>query len=189
MHRRGIQNQQPHKNYSTSRIKTWTTILQSPQQCGRTALKRDESGGTCHMCWKTYHRSNLILSILQQFYAKLRKTDGSKYEPDSLRTMIVALDRHLRNTGATFSIIEDQQLQDFQKVLNGKAIELWEKWKGKKKQKRADALTHTQKSSYGPRICWEVSLSNILLHYQPALWHQGLPGASPVKYWRFEVCV
>ena len=33
---------------------------------------------------------------LQQFYAELVKNDGTDYEPESLRVMIVCLDRNLR---------------------------------------------------------------------------------------------
>ena len=33
--------------------------------------------------------------ILQLFFAEIRKNNGANYEPDSLRTMMAALDRHL----------------------------------------------------------------------------------------------
>ena len=33
--------------------------------------------------------------ILQLFFAEIRKNDGTNYEPDSLRTMMAALDRQL----------------------------------------------------------------------------------------------
>ena len=33
--------------------------------------------------------------ILQLFFAEICKNDGTNYEPDSLRTMMAALDRHL----------------------------------------------------------------------------------------------
>ena len=39
--------------------------------------------------------------ILQLLYAEIRKNDGTNYEPDSLRTMLAALDRHLREKGST----------------------------------------------------------------------------------------
>ena len=38
-------------------------------------------------------------AILQQFYAELRKEDGSEYEPDSLRVMLASLDRHFQEKG------------------------------------------------------------------------------------------
>ena len=44
---------------------------------------------------------------LQLFYAEVRKADGSNYEPDSLHTMLAALDRHLHENGAKFSIVKD----------------------------------------------------------------------------------
>ena len=39
--------------------------------------------------------------ILQLLFAEIRKNDGTNYEPDSLRTMLAALDRHLREKGST----------------------------------------------------------------------------------------
>ena len=33
-------------------------------------------------------------NILGHFYVKLRKEDGTVYEPDSLRVMLASLDRH-----------------------------------------------------------------------------------------------
>ena len=34
--------------------------------------------------------------ILEQFYATVRKKDGDDYEPDGLRVMVTAIDRHLQ---------------------------------------------------------------------------------------------
>ena len=45
--------------------------------------------------------------VLQHFFAELKKQDGTDYEPDSLRTMLGALDRHFRNAGHEFRIIKD----------------------------------------------------------------------------------
>ena len=77
---------------------------------------------------------------LEQFFAEVRKSDGSEYEPDSLRTMLAALDRHLRQAGSKFSIIKDREFDGCRKTLNGRAIVLREEGLGKKKMK-ADALT------------------------------------------------
>ena len=62
-----------------------------------------------------------------------------EYEPDSLRTMLAALDRHLRQAGANFSIIKDREFDECRKTLNGRAIMLREEGLGKKM--KADALT------------------------------------------------
>ena len=64
--------------------------------------------------------------VLQHFFAELKKQDGSDYEPDSLRTMLGALDRHFRNAGHEFRIIKDKEFVECRQVLNGKAIELRE---------------------------------------------------------------
>ena len=90
---------------------------------------------------------------LQQFYAEVRKADGNQYKPDSLRTMLAALDRHLRQNGATFSIINDRQFEESRKTFNGRAIILRERGMGKKK----DALTPAEERC-GPRRSWVETL-------------------------------
>ena len=51
----------------------------------------------------------------------MRKKDGSDYEPDSLRVMIVSLDRHLKEAGSNISIAKDRGFVNSHKVLEGKA--------------------------------------------------------------------
>ena len=82
-------------------------------------------------------------SILQLFFAEVCKRDGTDYEPDSLRTMLAALDRHLKNNGCVFSILRGREFHSCREVLNGKAIELQEKGLGKRKR-RADAITEEE---------------------------------------------
>ena len=58
---------------------------------------------------------------VQKFFAKIRKKDGSEYEPDSLRVMLASLERHLREKDAAFSIAKDIEFSNSRKVLEGKA--------------------------------------------------------------------
>lgn len=98
--------------------------------------------------------------ILQQFYAELRKEDGSEYQPDSLRVMLASLDRHFQEKGYSFSIRKDKAFEVSRRTLNGKAIELREAGLGKRKN-RADALTEDD---------------------EEALWNSGtLGGESPTS--------
>ena len=87
--------------------------------------------------------SSELDKILQHFFAELRKKDCTNYEPDSLRTMLGALDRYFRNAGYSFRIIKGKEFTECRKVLNGKAIELREMGKGKRKNK-ADVLTEEE---------------------------------------------
>ena len=80
---------------------------------------------------------------LQNFYADLKKHDGTDYEPESLRTMLAALDRSFRSNGCKYSIVKDKEFAESREVLNGKAIELREQGKGKRKNK-ADAVTYEE---------------------------------------------
>ena len=84
-------------------------------------------------------------SILQLFFAEICKNDETNYEPDSLQTMLAALDRHLREKGSTFSILKDQEFDASRKVLkfNGKTIELQEHSLGKRKH-RADPVNEEE---------------------------------------------
>ena len=89
--------------------------------------------------------------ILQRFYAELVKSDGTDYEPESLRVMIACLDRHLGEHGATYSILKDRCFETSRKILEGKAIELRKHGKGKQKMK-ADVITDKEKSYCGSEV-------------------------------------
>ena len=39
-----------------------------------------------------------------RFFAEIRKSDGSKYEPDTLRVMLAVLDKHLRQKDGEFMV-------------------------------------------------------------------------------------
>jgi len=81
--------------------------------------------------------------VLQRFFAEIRKADGTEYEPESLRTMLGALDRHFREEGYKCHILKDREFEASRKILNGYAIELREKKKGKR-TKRADPLVEEE---------------------------------------------
>ena len=94
----------------------------------------------CKVPWKL---EDIPLSnfdeILQRFFAELKTCKGEDYDPDSLRTMLGALNCHLRDSGCAHRI-NDEKFLGAKRVLNGKAIDLREKGKGKKKRK-ADQIT------------------------------------------------
>ena len=69
--------------------------------------------------------------ILQQFYIEVRKENGDKYEPQCLNVMITALDRYLKNNGYQVSIVRDHEFAASKKILDGVAVELRRKGKGK----------------------------------------------------------
>ena len=62
--------------------------------------------------------------VLQNFFAELKKKDGTKYKSESDWTMLGALDKFFRNSGCKYSIAKDKEFSESRKVLNGKAIEL-----------------------------------------------------------------
>ena len=59
-------------------------------------------------------------------YAEVRKESGEDYEPDSLRVMQAALERHLKSKLYQKSIIKDLEFLSSRKVLERKARKLRE---------------------------------------------------------------
>ena len=74
---------------------------------------------------------NELDNVLQSFFGEIQKSDGTEYEPESLRVMLSAMDRYLKDKGRECSILKDKIFNSCRKVLNGKAIELREKGMGK----------------------------------------------------------
>lgn len=74
-------------------------------------------------------------TVLERFYAEVRKKDGTDYEPDSLRVMQASLHRHLVEQNYPKSILSDVEFVNSRRVLEGKAKALREQGKGKKPNK------------------------------------------------------
>jgi len=60
-----------------------------------------------------------------------------------LRTMLSALERYLKEKGSKISIIKNREFISSRKILNGKAVDFYDKGLGKKR-KRAEALTKAE---------------------------------------------
>ena len=67
-----------------------------------------------------------------RFFAEIRKSDGSKYEPDTLGVILAVLDKHLRQNESKISIENDGEFMVSRQVLEGKARALREKGYGKR---------------------------------------------------------
>ena len=80
---------------------------------------------------------------LETFYAEVKNKNGDDYEPDSLRVMMSALDRHLNEQGYKFSIIRDREFHSSKQVLEGKAKQLRQSGMGKRPNK-ARSLTEEE---------------------------------------------
>lgn len=88
--------------------------------------------------------------VLQQFYAELVKIDGSEYEPESLKVMIAAIDRYVKEKRG-FSVLKDKDFELSRKVLNGKAIDLQRSGMGKRPRK-SDPITEEEEE-----ILWQTA--------------------------------
>ena len=87
--------------------------------------------------------------LLETFYAEVKNKNGDDYEPDSLRVMIAALDRHLNEKGYKFSI-RDREFHYSKQVLEGKARQLRQSGMGKRPNK-ARSLTEEEEE-----VLWEA---------------------------------
>ena len=81
-----------------------------------------------------------------------KNKNGDDYEPDSLRVMIAALDRHLNEKGYKFSIIRDREFHSSKQVLEGKARQLRQAGMGKRPNK-ARSLTEEEEE-----VLWEAEI-------------------------------
>ncbi|KAK3754516.1 hypothetical protein QZH41_006878 [Actinostola sp. cb2023] len=82
--------------------------------------------------------------ILEIFYAEVKNKDGEDYEPDSLRVMQTALDRHLKEKGYMFSIARDQEFTSSKEVREGKAKQLRLAGRGKRPNKARGLTTEEE---------------------------------------------
>ena len=67
------------------------------------------------------HEPAELNRLLEKFYAEVKNRNGEDYEPDSLRVMIAALDRHLKEKQYPLSIVKDREFHSSKQVLEGKA--------------------------------------------------------------------
>jgi len=74
----------------------------------------------------------------------VKNKNGQDYEPDNLRVVIAALDRHLKEKQYPLSIVKDQEYQSSKHVLEGKAKLLRQDGRGKRPNK-ARNLTKEEK--------------------------------------------
>ena len=104
---RRLQSKNTNKNTVNS-TKTWANLFEAWQKVRGVALPSDPD--PCQLD-----------AILQQFYAELRKEDGSEYEPDSLRVMLASLDRYFQEKGLPFSIRKDKPFEVSRRTLKRKS--------------------------------------------------------------------
>ena len=63
---------------------------------------------------------------------EIRKPEGEEYEPDSLTSYRISIDRFLREKGYRYSLIESREFSKHREVLKAKRKELKAKGKGRK---------------------------------------------------------
>ena len=94
---------------------------------------------------------------MSQFYAEVRKESGEDYEPDSLRVMQAALERHLKSKLYPKSIIKDREFLSSRKNLEGKARKLREDGRGKRPN-RSESLTNEEIEPFGKVVSLAVEI-------------------------------
>ena len=90
---------------------------------------------------------------LQMFYAEVLTKDGLEYELESLKSLLAALDRHLKEHDYKYSTARDRELYQFMFVLEGKVkhLHLRGNWK---RPNAASALTSEEEEE----ILWTAKI-------------------------------
>jgi integrase len=81
-----------------------------------------------------------LSDLLCKFFLGVRKSDGSNYEPNTLRTFMSSIDRHLRRMKYGFQIISSVEFAKVREVLKAKQKDLKSEGKGNLSRK-SDAIT------------------------------------------------
>ena len=83
-------------------------------------------------------------NILNKFYAEVKERDGDYYEPESLKIMQSAIERHLKDKNYPLSIVRSREFHNSQEILHAKAISL--RQQGKRKRPSKSQLLTPKKS-------------------------------------------
>ncbi|XP_074606498.1 uncharacterized protein KIAA1958-like [Acropora palmata] len=81
------------------------------------------------------HEPAELKRLLEKFYAEVKNKNSEDYVPDSLRVMIAAFDRHLKDKQYPLSIVRDREFHSSKQVLEGKAKLLRQAGRGKRPNK------------------------------------------------------
>ncbi|KAK3088308.1 hypothetical protein FSP39_017339 [Pinctada imbricata] len=76
-----------------------------------------------------------LSQILCKFFLGIRKSDGSNYEPSSLRCFMSSFDRHLKRLDYGFSLVTSDEFRKVREVLQAKQRDLKIQGKGNKQNK------------------------------------------------------
>ena len=80
---------------------------------------------------------------------EIRTKDGCEYEPESLKSMLAALDRYLKEHDYKYSIIRDREFHQSKLVLEGKLKCL----RRRKKVYGVNKVSVTAVQEFFPRRC------------------------------------
>ena len=88
------------------------------------------------------------------FYAEVLTKDGLEYEPESLKFMLAALDRHLKEHDYKYSTARDRELYQSMFVLERKVKRLHQRGNWKRPPNAAIALTSEEEEE----ILWTAKI-------------------------------
>ena len=94
--------------------------------------------------------SRLSLTLCSSIFTpKTNNKKGEDYEPESLKVMMVSLDRHLRNKGCTLSIVRDRAFSSSKEVLKDRAKQLRLAARGKQPNKPRQVSVEEEEILWG----------------------------------------
>ena len=117
---------------------------------------------------------------LPRFFAEIRKSDCSDYEPDSPTVMLTALHRHLKQNDSKIFIVKDREFLKCRQALERKARALRVKNAMENGQMQQKYLPFKMKSSDGKTVRTKSKVTPLysLVSAQATVWSSGLPRAS-----------
>ena len=101
--------------------------------------------------------------MLQIFYTGIRTKDGSEYEPESLKSMLAALNRYLKEHGYKYSIIRNREFHQLKLVLEGKVGCLRQQGKGKRPNAANALTTEEEEMLWSEQSCHSYGVNKVYL--------------------------
>ena len=119
---------------------------------------------------------------LSRFFAEICKSDGSDYEPDSLRVMLATIDRQLKENDSKITIAKDREFVKYRQVLEGKARALREKGHGKRPNATKALTVQDEEQLWKNRVLGEQNPKSLLY----TLWYLLTLHPCPIHPHRLE---
>ncbi|CAF1207059.1 unnamed protein product [Adineta steineri] len=138
------------------------TIRKTKHDVKRFVMYIDEQFGE-QMSLHTISADSLC-RYLKHYFENTKKFDGTQYEPDTLRSFLLSIERYLKSKNYQYNLMESPIFQSCRQVINNKREE-WKKLGGLNQSKQSSFnLLNTKKLTIFDRTKPDSLLLEIYLH-------------------------